>query len=197
MSAELTMVPNAEPTPAVAPSLIRAVRKSGKPPVAASVLQQLFQCLIVGILAIGSYFFISHYILQTVQVVGVSMFPTLHDADRYFLNRLTYDFRAPQRGEIVVVRDPTDGEYCVKRIVGLPGESLVFKNGRMFVNGKELPEPYLPYGVKTFTPEVVQEELVTCGKDRYFVLGDNRNYSFDSRYYGAISRANILGVVMR
>lgn len=162
-----------------------------------SVLQQVSQTLFVGALALLSYFFISHYILQSVQVQGSSMWPTLQDSDHYFLNRFAYELREPRRGEIVVVRDPTDGAYCVKRVIALPGESLVFKNGRLFVNGKELQESYLPYGVKTFTPEKVQEELVTCGKDRYFILGDNRNNSFDSRYYGPIARQNILGVVMR
>jgi signal peptidase I len=162
-----------------------------------SVAHQIVQCLVVAFLATVSYFLISHYVLQSVQVVGASMWPTLHDADRYFLNRWAYDVRNPRRGEIVVLKDPTDGAYCVKRVVALPGESVYLKNGRLFINGKELSEPYLPDGVKTFTPEKIQEEMVACGKDRYFVLGDNRNNSFASRFYGPVSRQNILGVVMR
>lgn len=145
----------------------------------------------------ASYFLISHYVLQSVRVAGASMWPALNNSDRCFLNRLIYHFRAPRRGEIVVVKDPTDGSYCVKRIVGLPGELLYFKNGDLFVNGKELNEPYLPAFTRTFTPQQVQQESVACGKDRYFVLGDNRNNSFDSRFYGPVSRQNILGVVMQ
>ena len=74
----------------------------------------------VAALATASYFFITRYVLQSVQVMGTSMLPTLHDSDQYFLNRWVYDFRAPRRGEIVVLRDPTDGAYCVKRVIALP-----------------------------------------------------------------------------
>lgn len=173
-----------------------ATPSGGNHPRSSSAIHQIFQCLVVGVLAFVSYFLISHYILQSVQVAGLSMWPTLHNADRYFLNRWIYDIRAPKRGEIVVLRDPTDGAYCVKRVVALPGETLHLKNGRLFVNGKLLSEPYLPFGVKTFTPDKVQDKLIQIGSDKYFVLGDNRNDSFDSRYYGAIPRQNILGVLI-
>jgi signal peptidase I len=191
MNAELSIAPG-DVSAAVKP-----IRKRGASPRLVALLHQFVQCAIVAVLATASYFFISRYIVQSVQVEGASMSPTLHDSDRYFLNRWVYDLRAPRRGEIVVLRDPTDGAYCVKRVVALPGEAVYFKNGRFFVNGKELSEPYLPDGVRTFTPEKIQDEMVAIGKDRYFVLGDNRNNSFDSRFYGPIPRENILGVVMR
>ena len=108
--------------------------KKVRPPTRASrlhsFLKQLVQCVLVAALATASYFLISRYILQSVQVAGASMWPTLHDSDQYFLNRWVYDLRAPRRGEIVVLKDPTDGAYCVKRVVALPGEAVYFKNGR-------------------------------------------------------------------
>ena len=193
MNGELLPIRDIDPQPATG----SIDRDAGPTSLLTSFIQQIYQCLAIGALAVASYFLISHYVLQSVQVAGVSMSPTLHDSDRYFLNRLIYHFRTPHRGDIVVVKDPTDGAYCVKRIVGLPGELLYFKNGELFVNGKELNEPYLPRGTMTFTPQRVQRQSVACGKDRFFVLGDNRNNSFDSRFYGPVSRGNILGVVMR
>src|SRR5438132_730215 len=103
------------------------ISRNGNPK-SRSWLQQILQCLAVTGFALASYFFISHCLFQTVQVVGVSMSPTLQDSDRYFVNRWIYHWRAPQRGDIVVIKDPTDGVYCVKRIVGLAGESIFFKN---------------------------------------------------------------------
>src|ERR1051325_11579164 len=82
-------------------------------------LKQVVQALIAAGLAITCYYFISHYLVQSVQVVGNSMVPTLHNSDHYLLNRWVYHFRTPQRSDIVVIRDPAAGCYSVKRIIGL------------------------------------------------------------------------------
>src|SRR5215831_11185220 len=108
-----------------------------------SLAQQLCQCVIVAALALASYFGISHYILESVQVVGVSMVPTLHDSEHYILNRWIYHFRDPQRNDVVVLRDPGDHGYAVKRIIAAGGYSIYLRDGRVYVNGMRLAEPYL------------------------------------------------------
>jgi len=160
------------------------------------VFQGTLRFFLIGLLSLASYLFISHFVLQSVEVVGSSMVPTLHNSDHYFVNRWSYYLNTPQRGDVVVIKDPTDGKYSVKRIVAIEGESLFFKDGTVYVNGKPLDEPYLGSGTRTFPGEKARE-LITCGRNQFYVLGDNRENSFDSRIYGAIPRENILGAIIR
>ena len=186
------IIPQSELTALAEKPAAPAVKASG-----AAAVRQLFQISLLAFFALVSYFFVSHFFLQTVQVVGASMVPTLHDSDRYFLNRWAYFLHPPRHSDIVVVKDPTDGAFVVKRIVATPGESIYFKHGEVYVNGSKLKEPYLAYGTRTLTGEKVSEALVLCGRDQYFLLGDNRGNSFDSRYYGPVRRQNILGAIIR
>jgi signal peptidase I len=85
----------------------------------------------------------------------------------------------------------------VKRIIATPGESVYFKNGVVYVNSKRITEPYLQPYTPTFAYEKSAEEFTCCGADQYYVMGDNRNNSTDSRSFGPVPRANILGKLMQ
>ncbi len=156
--------------------------------------RQIVQCLIVAALCLASYWGISHFLLQSVQVVGVSMSPTLHHAGFYLLNRGVYWLRQPRPGDVVVIRDPIDQTYSVKRIVAGPGDTVRLYAGRVYVNGRPLDEPYLPAETATW-PYTHGHDTFRCGPQEYFVLGDNRMDSTDSRVYGPVHRSRILGTI--
>lgn len=182
-----------EPVTSIASTLGRET-KSSRPK--HTFLQQVGQWLVLILGATATYLFLCRFVLQTVQVQGLSMVPTLRDSDRYFLNRWVYHIHPPQRGDVVVLRDPSDGVFAVKRIVAFPGDSLFLKGGHVFLNGRKLNEPYLYPNMPTYTCSKVPEELVLCGRDQDFVMGDNRTDSFDSRMYGPITRHDILGALV-
>ena len=160
----------------------------------AGILQQLSLAAKVLALSACSYYVISSYVLHAVVVQGRSMEPTLQDGERHLLNRFSYHCRAPQRRELVVLRDPGHSDCAIKRVVGLLGDLVDLQDGRVHLNGRALPEPYLhPH---TRTDPIIQAFPIRLGAEQYFVLGDNRQNSEDSRVYGAISRGQILGCLM-
>jgi signal peptidase I len=176
------------------PELLPLARNAQTP--AGSILRQMFQCLVVAVLAAASYFVISHFFLQSVKVVGRSMVPTLLDSQHYLLNRWIYHVRPPRHSDIVVLRDPSDNGFSVKRVIATPGDFIYLKHGSVYVNGCRLDEEYLPPGTPTFTDSKSGDQLFLCGKDQFFVLGDNRLNSMDSRAYGPVPRRNILGPII-
>ena len=90
-----------------------------------------------------------------------------------------------------------DNGFSVKRIIGATGDSIDLKHGHVYVNGRKLDEPYLAPGTPTFTYLAAYEQVIQCGKDQYFVMGDNRKNSTDSRTYGLVPRQRILGLITR
>ncbi len=161
-----------------------------------TVLWQIQQFIAMTALAIGCYFAISRFVLQSVTVTGTSMVPTLANAERYLLNRWIFHVRDPQRGEVVVLRDPSDNGYSVKRVIAVSGDTVSFINGEVYLNGRKLVEPYLAPSTPTFGSSS-KEQVFHCQPGCYFLLGDNRKDSIDSRAYGPVPRRNILGLVVR
>jgi len=164
-------------------------------PTLGQIAKHVVGFVMLAALTCGCFQLSQRYIVQSVQVRGQSMSPTLADSNWYLLNRLVFLFRQPQPSDIVVLRDPEADCYAVKRIVAKPGDSVYLKDGQVFVNGRLLRETYLQRGTKTFPDAYHAAVLCVCGENQYFVLGDNRNDSVDSRIYGAVPRQNILGLV--
>lgn len=131
---------------------------------------------------------INVFLAQATRVYGQSMEPTLHTDQRIVVEKLSYKFHPPQRGDVVVLRLPQDpSELLIKRVVGLPGEMLSIHDGRVWIDGQPLDEPYLSQ--TTFgdrAPQVIPE-------DHIFVMGDNRGFSNDSRSFGLVPYDNIIG----
>jgi signal peptidase I len=152
-----------------------------------------FKLCLLFVLSFASYLFFSRLVVTAVEVKGASMAPTLTAGDRLLLNRLAYLHREPQRGELVVLKDPETGDLIVKRIVGLPCETVLMQNDTAFVNGHRLFEPYAATTFRTYKFAVTK--ATTVPRDYYFVLGDNRTRSLDSRVFGCVPRDSILGVI--
>ena len=129
------------------------------------------------------------YIAQPFIVSGASMEPNFYNGEYLIVDELTYELRPPERGEVVVFRYPLNpSEFFIKRVIGLPGEKVEIKNGKITINGLELAEPYLPANLET-APNVKME----LAESQYFVLGDNRPKSSDSRFWGALPKEKLMG----
>src|SRR5580698_1715889 len=144
-----------------------------------------------------SFLFVTHFIFQSVQVQGPSMYPTLINGNFYWLDRVAYEIKKPLPGDIVALKDPSGLGFDVKRIIAIPTQSLYISHGKVYVNGKLLKEPYLPAKLRTFAYADQEDELFCLAPDQFFVMGDNRGDSRDSRSFGAIPRELILGKVIR
>jgi len=149
------------------------------------------------IIAAAVMLFVRFFIVQPFVVKGSSMEPNFYEKDYLIVNEISYRFNAPKRGDIIVFKyqEGNKKEYLIKRIVGLPGESVVIKDGKVYVKNSDgqllLEEPYLP--IDRETKGEMTEEIK---EGNFFVLGDNRPVSLDSRYFGQISGSKIVGKVL-
>jgi signal peptidase I len=135
-------------------------------------------------------FFIILFVYQPVRVEGGSMEPGLEDQERIFINKLVYRLENIERGDIVVFRYPRDtSKSFIKRVIGLPGDRLRIGFGRVYLNGQLVPEPYVPL---EYLDGVSYSETVVPANS-YFVLGDHRSSSNDSRAFGPVLRSYIYG----
>jgi signal peptidase I len=159
--------------------------------------------------AVGIVIAVKFYVVNPYRIPSSSMEPTLHCArngmgcearfsDRVLANRLIYHFRDPRRKEIVVFDTPLKarqmcgaGGVFVKRIIGLPGELWAEKNGYVYINGKRLDEPY----IKSDRRDTETKAPLRIGKSQYFMMGDNRKSSCDSRVWGTVPRKLLIGEV--
>jgi signal peptidase I len=134
--------------------------------------------------------FIIMFLYQPVKVEGTSMLPGLEDQERIFINKFVYKFESIERGDIVVFHYPRDPQKSyIKRVIGVAGDRIAIRNGYVYVNGALLQEPYVP--VAYFDPRSYPEELVPQGA--YYVLGDHRTMSNDSRDFGPVDSDFIYG----
>jgi signal peptidase I len=145
------------------------------------------------------------YVIQSFYIPSPSMVPTLQVGDRIMVNKLSYDFHSVHRGDIVVFKRPPlemqNFPDLVKRVIGLPGETISTQDGHIYINGKLLNEPWLPPGPQSYTgalpgddyPQFNMPGPVKIPAGDYFVMGDNRTDSEDSRFFGPIPGSLIVG----
>lgn len=154
---------------------------------AKSALREVLEALVI---ALVLAFLIRSFVMAPFYIPSESMMPTLLIQDHLFVNKLIYRFSEPQRGDILVFKYPPDRKKdLIKRVIGLPGEKVEIRDGKVYIDGAELTEEYLPDDMVingTFGPEVVDA-------DSYLMLGDNRNNSADSRVWGELHKKDIIG----
>lgn len=156
-------------------------------------MRALKEILLLVVLAVVIVVPIRVFIAQPFVVEGLSMYPTFHNGDYLVIDELSYRLGQPTRGDVVVFRPPQDkSTFYIKRIIGLPGESVSVERGVVTIIGIDgttttLEEPYVVAEDATYSL------TTTLGADEYFVMGDNRPKSSDSRIWGALPKDNIIG----
>ena len=159
-------------------------------------MRELLNTAIYLLCVLGAVWLVITFVGQRTEVEGSSMENTLHNGDNLIVDKLSYRFHDPERFDIIVFPFQfQDNTYYIKRIIGLPGETVqIMDDGSIYINGEKLEENY---GMEVIKPETIGRaaEPIELGDDEYFVMGDNRNNSSDSRtdMVGNIKRENIIG----
>jgi signal peptidase I len=141
---------------------------------------------------------VRYFLVQPFYVKGASMEPTFHDAEYLIIDEITYRFRSPDRGEVVVLHNPTrPSEFFIKRVIGLPGEHLEVTNGHVRITNSAHPTGFTLDETGYLEPSVTTtgNQTADLGPGQFYVFGDNRSYSLDSRSFGPVDRKTIVGRV--
>jgi signal peptidase I len=187
-----------EPSDATSPLLVEpasesAVTATGAKPKSRRRWRGVIEWGVILAVAVIAALLLRGFVIQPYFIPSGSMEPTLMVGDKVLVNKLAYDFHPVHRGDVIVFSKPANDyspgvKDLIKRVIGLPGETISASGGKVFINGKELAEPWLPSGTTTadFGPV-----LIPPGE--YFVMGDNRGNSADSRVIGPIKKSLIVG----
>lgn len=152
------------------------------------------------VIALSIFLVVYLFFMQPHQVNGQSMVPNFQSGEYVLTDKISYKMGDPKRGDVVVFHAPESahcpqGTGCdfIKRVLGVPGESIEVKNNSIYVNGEPLSEPYIPSDFDILPGKFTRDNVVVLGYDEYFVSGDNRPYSSDSRAWGPIRKSDIVG----
>ncbi len=157
-------------------------------------LFEFFDLLVYVLIILSVTYIVLGFVEQRTYVDGNSMYDTLYDGDSVFVDKVSYRFKEPERFDIVIFQYLyTEDTYYIKRVIGLPGETVQVIDGYVYINGELLEDDV--YGYETMNESGLAEVPITLGEDEYFVLGDNRNGSTDSRRdsVGRVHRDQIIG----
>ncbi|MFA5211508.1 MAG: signal peptidase I [Patescibacteria group bacterium] len=148
----------------------------------------------VALLAAITIGLVRYFLFKPFYVKGSSMEPNFYERDYLIIDELSYRLREPARGEVIVFNSPVNSDYYLKRIIGLPGERVIIENNTIVIKNKENPTGFV-VEENYINEDTGGSTNITLGENQYFVLGDNRDSSFDSRSFGAIDSKAVVGKV--
>lgn len=152
----------------------------------------VFETVKVVVVSLAIILPIRYFLIQPFYVEGASMEPTFTEHEYLIIDEISYRFNEPQRGEVVVFRNPQNTrQFYIKRLIGLPGERVKVVGGEVFINGNKIFETY----IASENRQADSYPEISLEKDEYFVMGDNRANSLDSRYIGPVSDRHLIGRV--